>query len=156
VRPNDNGRASGFGPRASRRLCVILVITVLLLAAGPATAKDLDARAAAIAARLRCPVCQNESVADSPAELAAQMRMLIREKLAAGETDKQIVDYFVSKYGAWILLEPPRSGLLWSLWLAPALALLGGAYLAVTYFRRASFSSSQSTSASTSAGEKKQ
>ena len=71
MRPNDNGRASGFGPRASRRLCVILVITVLLLAAGPATAKDLDARAAAIAARLRCPVCQNESVADSPAELAA-------------------------------------------------------------------------------------
>jgi len=129
VRPNYNGRASG-GP------CVILVITLMLLAAGPAAAKDLDARAAAIAARLRCPVCQNESVADSPAELAAQMRMLIREKLAAGETDKQIVDYFVSKYGAWILLDPPRSGLLWLLWLAPALALFGGAYVAVSYLRR--------------------
>jgi len=156
VRPSYSGRALGFGPRASRGLCVTLVIVAALVAAGPAAAKDPDARAAAIAARLRCPVCQNESVADSPAELAGQMRMLIREKLAAGETDKQIVDYFVSKYGAWILLEPPRSGLLWFLWLAPALALLGGAYLAVTYFRRASFSSSRSTSASTSAGEKKQ
>jgi len=143
VRPNDNGRASGFGPRASRRLCVILVITVLLLAAGPATAKDLDARAAAIAARLRCPVCQNESVADSPAELAAQMRMLIREKLAAGETDKQIVDYFVSKYGEWILLEPPRRGLLWIVWLAPAVALLAGGYIARSYLRRAVRSSNK-------------
>ena len=130
-------RASGVRPRTLGGLCVILVFTVMLLAAGPAAAKDLDTRAAAIAARLRCPVCQNESVADSPAELAGQMRMLIREKLAAGETDEQIVDYFVSKYGQWILLEPPRRGLLWVVWLAPTAALLAGGYLARSYLRRA-------------------
>ena len=115
---------------------VALVMAVTLLAAGIAAAKEPEARAQAIAAKLRCPVCQNESVADSPSELAAQMRTLIREKVAAGETDQQIVDYFVSKYGEWILLEPPRRGLLWIVWLAPAAALLGGAYLALSYVLR--------------------
>src|SRR5439155_437257 len=85
---------------------------------------DPEARAQAIAAQLRCPVCQNESVADSPSELAAQMRTLIRAKVAAGETDQQIVDYFVSKYGEWILLEPPRRGPLWIVWLAPSVAAI--------------------------------
>jgi len=109
------------------------VATVL---AGGTFAQDLEAQAAAIAAKLRCPVCQNESVADSPAELAAQMRALIRHKLAAGETADQIVAYFVSKYGEWILLEPPRRGVLWIVWLAPALAVLAGAAVAVSYLRR--------------------
>jgi len=118
------------------RIGVALVMAVTLLAAGIAAAKDPQARAQAIAAQLRCPVCQNESVADSPSELAAQMRTLIREKVAAGDTDQQIVDYFVSKYGAWILLEPPRRGLLWIVWLAPAVALLGGAVLALSYVFR--------------------
>jgi len=118
-----------------RKLLVASAIAAAI--AVPALAKDLDARAYAIAAKLRCPVCQNESVADSPAELAGQMRMLIREKLAAGETDEQIVDYFVSKYGQWILLEPPRRGLLWVVWLAPTAALLAGGYLARSYLRRA-------------------
>jgi len=118
------------------RIGVALVMAVTLLAAGIAAAKDPQARAQAIAAQLRCPVCQNESVADSPSELAAQMRTLIREKVAAGDTDQQIVDYFVSKYGEWILLEPPRRGLLWIVWLAPAVALLGGAYLTLSYVFR--------------------
>lgn len=113
-----------------------LAIVIALVAIGWAGAQDLDARAQAIAAKLRCPVCQNESVADSPAELAAQMRALIREKLAAGETGEQIVAYFVSKYGDWILLEPPRRGVLWIVWLAPALALLGGTAFVVSYLRR--------------------
>jgi len=118
------------------RIGVALVMAVTLLAVGIAAAKDPEARAQAIAAQLRCPVCQNESVADSPSELAAQMRTLIREKVAAGDTDQQIVDYFVSKYGEWILLEPPRRGLLWIVWLAPAVALLGGAVLALSYVFR--------------------
>ena len=118
------------------RIGVALVMAVTLLAVGIAAAKDPEARAQAIAAQLRCPVCQNESVADSPSALAAQMRTLIREKVATGETDQQIVDYFVSKYGEWILLEPPRRGLLWIVWLAPAVALLGGAVLALSYVFR--------------------
>src|SRR5437016_6732966 len=117
----------------ARRTGVALLRAVTLLAARIAAAKDPEARAQAIAAQLRCPVWQNESVADSPSELAAQMRTLIRAKVAAGETDQQIVDYFVSKYGEWILLEPPRRGPLWIVWLAPAVALLGVAYLALSY-----------------------
>ncbi len=112
-----------------------LAFAIALVAAGIVSAQDLDARAQAIAATLRCPVCQNESVADSPAELAAQMRALIREKLAAGETGEQIVAYFVSKYGDWILLEPPRRGVLWIVWIAPAVALLVGLLVAATYVR---------------------
>lgn len=131
-----NCRAWGIGLRASGWLSVILVLAMAIIA-GQAAAQDLDARAQAIAAQLRCPVCQNESVADSPAELAAQMRALIREKLAAGETEEQIVAYFVSKYGDWILLEPPRRGVLWIVWVAPALALLGGTAVVVSYLRRA-------------------
>ncbi len=113
-----------------------LVISMWVLAlTRVASTQDLDARAHAIAAQLRCPVCQNESVADSPSELASQMRALIREKIVAGETDEQILDYFVSKYGQWILLEPPRRGLLWLVWVAPAVALLVGGYLALSYVK---------------------
>lgn len=125
-----------MGSRESRWPYAALVIAALLAVSGTASAQDLEARAQAIAAQLRCPVCQNESVADSPAELAAQMRALIREKLAAGESDDQIVAYFVSRYGEWILLEPPRRGVLWIVWGAPALALLAGVWLAVTFLRR--------------------
>ncbi len=131
-----NCRAPGAGHRASGHPCVAVVIAVVLVSASIVSAQDLDARTQAIAAELRCPVCQNESVADSPAELAAQMRTLIREKLAAGETEEQIVAYFVSKYGDWILLEPPRRGVLWLVWLAPAGASLVGGYFALSYLRR--------------------
>jgi len=101
-----------------------------------ASAQEVDSRVRLIASKLRCPVCQNESVADSQSELSAQMRTLIRDKLAAGETEDQIVGYFVSRYGEWILLEPPRQGVLWFVWLAPAVALLGGTALVIAYLRR--------------------
>ena len=99
-------------------------------------AQEVDLRVRLIASKLRCPVCQNESVADSQSELSAQMRTLIRDKLAAGETEHQIVGYFVSRYGEWILLEPPRQGVLWFVWLAPVVALLGGTALVIAYLRR--------------------
>ncbi len=107
-----------------------------LALAQPLYAQGLDAQAQAIAVRLRCPVCQNESVADSPAELAEQMRALIREKLAAGEPPDQIIAYFVSRYGEWILLEPPRRGLGWIVWTAPVVVLFLGGALAVRFLRR--------------------
>lgn len=118
-----------------RRSLYLMLALVLGIASG-VLAQDLDAQARAIAARLRCPVCQNESVADSPAELAAQMRVLIRQRLDAGDTPDQIVAYFVSKYGEWILLEPPRRGVLWLVWIGPALALLAGLVIAAAFLRR--------------------
>jgi cytochrome c-type biogenesis protein CcmH len=114
----------------------LLVAAWVLAVTLTTSAQEVDLRVRVIASKLRCPVCQNESVADSQSELSAQMRTLIRDKLAAGETEDQIVRYFVSRYGEWILLEPPRQGVLWFVWLTPAAALLGGAVLVIAYLRR--------------------
>ena len=105
------------------------------LVAAPGTS-GLEEQVRAVASRLRCPVCQNESVADSPSELAAQMREVIRQRLAAGERPEAITAYFVSRYGEWILLDPPRRGLGWLLWTAPGVLFGLGLLLAVRYVRR--------------------
>ncbi len=115
--------------------CSLFLLFGLIFVAS-AGAQGIDAQAQAIAAHLRCPVCQNESVADSPAELASQMRALIREKLAAGDSPDQIVAYFVSRYGEWILLEPPRRGLGWFVWIAPLAVLILGGVLVARFLRR--------------------
>jgi len=122
------------------RLAGLFAVIVLVAAASPAPAlarsSGLDEQVRAIASRLRCPVCQNESVADSPSELAAQMRALIRTKLEEGESTETIVAYFISRYGEWILLDPPRQGLGWVLWSAPAVILVVGLAAAVRFIRR--------------------
>ena len=79
-----------------------------------------------IAAQLRCVVCQNLSVADSPSEMASQMRAVIRERLATGERPDQVVQYFVDKYGEWILLAPRRQGFNLLVWAMPAIAVAVG------------------------------
>ena len=90
----------------------------------------LDARAKGIASRLRCPVCQGESIQDSPAELAAQMKTVVREQLANGKSESDILDYFTQKYGQWILLEPKAEGLnLIVYWLPVLFIVFGGAGL---------------------------
>jgi cytochrome c-type biogenesis protein CcmH len=99
---------------------------VWLGAAPPAMAVGVEEQAQLLAAELRCPVCQNLSVGDSPSEMANQMRDLIREKLKNGETPEQIRAYFVSRYGEWILLAPKRQGFNWVAWLLPFAAILGG------------------------------
>lgn len=87
----------------------------------------LDKRAAAVSSRLRCPVCQGESIQDSPAELSSQMRTLVREQLVAGRTDAQIYEYFVQKYGQWILLEPKAEGINLLVYWLPVFFLVAGA-----------------------------
>ena len=87
----------------------------------------LDARAKGIASRLRCPVCQGESIQDSPAELAAQMKTVVREQLANGKSEPEILDYFTQKYGQWILLEPKAQGLNLIVYWIPVLFLAFGA-----------------------------
>ena len=83
---------------------------MILLGVWPSTglAVSLEEQTRLLAAELRCPVCQNLSVADSPSEMAIQMRELILEKLKNGESPEQIRGYFVSRYGEWILLAPTR------------------------------------------------
>jgi cytochrome c-type biogenesis protein CcmH len=102
-----------------------LILTAPALAQQPARHVD-EEQVHTIAMQLRCVVCQNLSVADSPSEMANQMRALIRERLAAGQTPSEVVEYFVDKYGEWILLEPRRRGFTVLVWLMPPLALLIG------------------------------
>lgn len=97
---------------------------------------DLESRTAAVASTLRCPVCQGESIQDSPAELAQQMRALVREKLRAGETPQQIQAYFVGRYGEWILLEPRKAGMNLLLYAWPVALVLGGLTLVVVLVKR--------------------
>jgi len=115
-----------------RRFALVLQLTqlvalspILALAQQPATFVGEQA-VHDIAVQLRCVVCQNLSVADSPSEMASQMRAVIRERLAAGERPDQVVQYFVDKYGEWILLAPRRQGFNLLVWLAPAIAVAVG------------------------------
>ena len=113
--------------RAVRALALGLAVA-LALGAAPARAQQSATHATErtvyeVAAQLRCVVCQNLSVADSPSEMANQMRAIVRERLAAGESPEQVVQYFVDKYGDWILLSPRRRGFTLLVWLAPLVAV---------------------------------
>jgi cytochrome c-type biogenesis protein CcmH len=96
----------------------------------------LDARVRAIAEKVRCPVCQGESIQASPAELAQQMRAVVREQLLAGKSEAEIKAYFVSRYGEWILLEPAMTGLNVLLYVFPIVLVIGGLAFVVTIVRR--------------------
>jgi len=100
------------------------------------TDSAVNAQARAISSSLRCPVCQGQSIQDSEAPLAGDMRELIREKLRAGESPEQIRDYFVSKYGEWILLKPEAHGVNLAVYGLPMLGFLGGAIAIVLAARR--------------------
>lgn len=91
-----------------------------------AAADALDEQTRHIAKQLQCPVCNGAPVSDSPSDLAGQMRMVIRSKLEAGETEPQIIAYFVERYGDGVLIEPPRRGFALTVWLAPVLMLVVG------------------------------
>ncbi|HEY2530833.1 MAG TPA: cytochrome c-type biogenesis protein [Xanthobacteraceae bacterium] len=98
----------------------------------------LEARARAISKELRCMVCQNESIDESDAPLAHDLRLLVRRRLLAGDSDQQIVDFLVSRYGEFILLKPPLSWSTIALWAAPpALLLIGVAPIVMVERRRA-------------------
>jgi cytochrome c-type biogenesis protein CcmH len=89
-----------------------------------------------VAAQLRCVVCQSLSVADSPSEIAHQMKDIIRERLAAGETPEQVRAYFVEKYGTWILLAPPRQGFNLLVWAVPFVVIALGLVFIFVVLRR--------------------
>jgi cytochrome c-type biogenesis protein CcmH len=96
----------------------------------------LDDSVRSVSSQLRCPVCQGESIQESPAELAKEMRQVVREQLAAGRSSDEVKAYFVSKYGEWILLEPKAHGANLTVYLLPFVMLLGGAILIVIAVRR--------------------
>jgi cytochrome c-type biogenesis protein CcmH len=96
----------------------------------------LEARARALSRELRCMVCQNESIDDSEAPLAHDLRVLVRERLKAGDTDKQVLDFLVARYGEFVLLRPPLSWHTVALWGLPPAALLIGGLIIVLDLRR--------------------
>jgi cytochrome c-type biogenesis protein CcmH len=119
-------------------LCLVVVAVVAMGAAAPAAPapQDLEEQVQDIAAHLRCPVCQNLSVGDSPSGLANEMRGVIREKLKAGESRQQIEAYFTSKYGEWILLAPTKKGFNLLAWGLPFVGIVAGAFAVVFLTRR--------------------
>jgi len=95
----------------------------------------LEARAREIGKELRCLVCRNQSVDDSDAPLAHDLRVLVRERLVAGDSNDQVVAYIRSRYGDYVLLKPPFQFDTWVLWSAPALILLAGLWSVGRYLR---------------------
>lgn len=125
----------------------LLAFAIIGMPAAPALAVDpgealkdpaLEARARAISRRLRCMVCQNQSIDDSDAPLAKDLRTLVRERLAKGDTDEQVVDWVRERYGDFVLLRPPVNPQTFLLWFGPAvLLLLAGAAILRRSRRRA-------------------
>ena len=114
---------------------ILLASAVATMAQAPAGRVD-EQQVYEVASQLRCVVCQNLSVADSPSEMANQMRGIVRERLAAGETPAQVRQYFVERYGDWILLAPPRRGFTLLVWLAPLVAVVVGVIVVALLLRR--------------------
>lgn len=126
---------------------LILGLLLLLIAVPPAGAiephefmKDavLQKRAEGIYPSLRCVVCQNQAIDESNAELARDMRAVVRARLLDGDTDTEVIDYMVSRYGDFVLLQPPFKSITVLLWAGPGLFVLIGLIGIVFYFRRQS------------------
>ncbi len=111
------------------------MLALSLLAPIVVHADALDDGVRRIALQLQCPVCEGETVADSPSGLAADMRTVIRTKLQAGESDQQILNEFVASYGDGILTEPPKRGISLGVWVGPLLGLALGAGLLTLLLR---------------------
>ena len=97
---------------------------------------EVERRTSALSSELRCPVCQGVSVEDSPTELARQMRSTVRDQLASGRSPDEVRQYFVDRYGEWILLEPKASGFNLVVYVLPWLAMLAGLGVIVLAVRR--------------------
>lgn len=126
------------------RVWLLLAMALAVAPSGPAVAVQpdemlddpvLETRAREISAGIRCLVCQNESIDSSNADLARDLRILIRERLVAGDSDQEVRDFLVARYGDFVLLNPPVKPRTWLLWFGPAAFLLLGAAGVLIYFR---------------------
>jgi cytochrome c-type biogenesis protein CcmH len=127
------------------RICAQLFALLTVLAFGPPafavlpseqlSDPRLEARARAISQELRCVVCQNQTIDDSNADLAHDLRVLLRQRLSAGDSDAQAVDFIVKRYGDYVLLKPPFKPETMMLWLGPLLFLLTGGAGVMLYLR---------------------
>ena len=117
----------------------ILLFPLTALAVDPGEIlKDskLEKRARAISKGLRCVVCQNQSIDDSDAQLARDLRILVRNRILVGDSDTAVLDYVVSRYGDFVLLKPPVKGVTLVLWFGPVLITLAGLIGLILFYRR--------------------
>lgn len=136
-----------------KRLLLILVILlapVSALAVQPDEILDdprLEERARDLSKGLRCLVCRNENIDDSNAELARDLRLLVRERLVAGDSDEEVLDFVTDRYGEYVLLTPRTGGSNWLLWAAGPVMLILGLGIGLTYLRSRSRGTEESLSA---------
>ena len=122
-----------------RLILILCILAAPVFAVEPSEMLDdpaLEARARELSQGLRCPVCQNETIDESNATLAQELRIVLRERLVAGDTDEEAVTYMVSRYGEYVLLRPDASGVNLILWLAAPLMLLLALWVGITTIRR--------------------
>jgi cytochrome c-type biogenesis protein CcmH len=120
-------------------IVAILFFPLAVLAVDPGEIlKDpnLERRARSISKGLRCVVCQNQSIDDSDAQLARDLRILVRNRIVAGDSDTAVIDYVVSRYGDFVLLKPPVKGVTLVLWFGPIFFTLAGLIGLILFFRR--------------------
>src|SRR5438876_8332769 len=122
------------------RCLVAAVLSLAILSPAVALGPDevlsdaaLEARARSLSKELRCMVCQNQSIDDSDAPLARDLRILVRERLTAGDSDGEVLDFLTARYGSFVLLKPRLTWETAALWLAPAGVLLAGAWGAIAF-----------------------
>lgn len=129
-----------------------VILAAALVAATPALADSLmpaaqyadtqlpnarqEAQAKALMETVRCLVCQGQAISDSDAEMAGDMRAMIRTRIQAGETPEQVRDWLISRYGNWVTYNPPLDPVTWPLWGAPVVLILAGLWLARGRFKR--------------------
>jgi cytochrome c-type biogenesis protein CcmH len=141
--PPPRGGRGAAGGRLLRVLAALsfIVLASAALAVMPAERladPALEARARALSQELRCLVCQNQSIDDSNADLAHDLRVLVRERLVAGDSDRQVLAYLTSRYGDYVLLRPPVEPATYMLWFGPPALLLLGAIVILIGWRRSS------------------
>jgi len=121
-----------------------LIVALVLAGSGPALAvqpgemlanPQQEERARSIDRELRCPVCQNENIDDSNADLAHDLRVLVRQRVVAGDSNAQVKQYIVARYGNYVLLKPPLEAETYLLWFGPVLLLLGALAVVFTVYR---------------------
>jgi cytochrome c-type biogenesis protein CcmH len=143
-------------------LAPLFVVLTVVLTAPPAHAVQPDeimadpakeSRARDLSRELRCMVCQNQSIDDSEAPLARDLRLLVRERIAAGDSDAQVIDFLVARYGEFVLLKPRLKSRTLLLWLLPPFALVGGGLALWMHNRRRTKSGGDETSFKLSADE---
>ncbi len=134
----------GYPVNTLRRFLMALILALSVFAPLPAFAVNpdevladpaLEQRARNLSAQLRCLVCQNQSIDDSNADLARDLRLIVRQRIVDGDSDEQVIDYVVSRYGEFVLLKPRVSAKTYVLWGAPAVLLVIGAFAALVYAR---------------------